>query len=176
MRIEAREIILHHRGRIALGIDGDEQRMDAIGIRAERAKDFGNFEQRGWAYVGAMSEPEEHQEWFPAEVLVVHGPAVLIGERKWPADGGDLLRGRPRSAPRHQKHDAEAHDEPGKKCRADEKHAGGARSHVQFLCVDRPRFTSRPRFLRGSSRRTRPSRSTAKAPQSRRARSPLAPR
>jgi hypothetical protein len=58
-RIEAAEIILQLRRRIALGIDRDEQRADTVRVGAELAEQFRDFEQGGRADIRAMREAEE---------------------------------------------------------------------------------------------------------------------
>ncbi len=86
MRIEARQIILHHRRRVALGIDRDEQRMHAGGVRAHGVQHFRQVEQRRRADIGAMRIAEEHQERLALHVLVGDRLAVLVGEMERAAD------------------------------------------------------------------------------------------
>ena len=86
MRIEAREIILHRRLRVALRIDGDEIRVDLVGILTERAQHLGNLEQRGRADVGAMGEAEEDQGRTALQVLFGNRLAGLVGELERTAD------------------------------------------------------------------------------------------
>ena len=88
MRIEARQIILHRRRGVALGIDRDEIGVDAVGILAHRPQHFGHLEQRGRADVGAMGEAEEDQRRAALQALFGHGLAGLVGQLKRPADGG----------------------------------------------------------------------------------------
>ncbi len=133
VRIEARQVVLHDRRRIALGIDGDEEGAGAISIGAERPHDLGHLEQGRRADVRAMGEPEEHQEWTALEVLIRHLLAVLVGELERTADGGDLLGARRREAPGHEHHDTEADHQPGEECRAHHQDPDAACAHARLL-------------------------------------------
>ena len=96
VRIEARQIVLDHRGCITLGIDRDEQRARAIRIGAKRAQNLGDLEQSRRADVRAMGKTEKHQERPTPQILVGDHLPILIGELERSADGGDLLRDRRR--------------------------------------------------------------------------------
>jgi hypothetical protein len=43
VRIKARQVVLHHRRSVALGVDRDEERARAIGVGAQRAQHLGNI-------------------------------------------------------------------------------------------------------------------------------------
>ena len=130
MWIEAREVILDHGGRVALGIDRDEQRARAIRVGAERAQNLGDLEQRRRADVRAVGKAEKHQEGMTLQILVGDRLPVLIGELERSADGRDLLRDRRREPSGHDKDDAEAKHQPSEKCRAHHKDAGAACGHT----------------------------------------------
>ena len=84
--IEARQIILHHRSRVALGIDRDEQRVDAVGVLAQGVHHFRQLEKRGRANVGAVGVAEEYQEGPAFHVLVGDRLAVFVDQLERPAD------------------------------------------------------------------------------------------
>ena len=133
----------------------------AVGIAAERAQDFRDFEQRRRTDIRAMGEAEEHQERTPLEVLVGDGAAILIGQAERAADRGDLRHGRRRYPPAHDQHDRKAEHEPGEKGAGDQENAAAAGGHVGAFRSRalRSRRQDRP----GSSRRIRPCRSAPTA-------------
>src|SRR5450631_4048580 len=119
MRSEARQITLRPLLRVALRIDGDEPRADAVGVVAERAHDLLHFEPRGRADVGTVPVTEENQEGSALHVLVGDRLAVLVDQFEGTADrrraeARSLIMGR-------EKNDAEKDDEAGQEGGEDQK-------------------------------------------------------
>ncbi len=79
------EIFAEHLG-VAFGIDGDEDRLDAVSRGPERVERLRDRHQVGRAYIGTerVTEIDEHQ--LAAEVAIAARPACLIGQRERPAD------------------------------------------------------------------------------------------
>src|SRR5579863_6360363 len=115
MRIEIRQIVLQRRRRVALRIDGDEQRPGAVGVLAEAFQHLRNIEQRCRAHVGAMGKAEENQEWTSLHVFVAHRLGVLVLKLEGAADSGDRWPDRRWRAPGHDQDRAENEDEAAEK-------------------------------------------------------------
>jgi hypothetical protein len=82
LRREGVHILLQDGCRIAFGIDGDQDRYDPIGPRAELLERLG-FHRKGCRtkiWTVRVSEVDQHE--FSAEIHVRAAHAVLIGERK----------------------------------------------------------------------------------------------
>ena len=86
MRIEARQIVFHHRRCIAFRIDGYEQRAGAVRILAERAHDLGDVEQRRGAHVGTVRVAEENKERPTLNVRIGNCCTVLVDQLERSAD------------------------------------------------------------------------------------------
>ena len=80
------DVLLHHFRRIALRIDGDEERSYLRGVRPELLKRRGDREQRRRAAIWTEGIPEIDQQPFAAISLIGHCRAVQRRERKWTAD------------------------------------------------------------------------------------------
>ncbi len=158
MRIEARQIILHRRGGVALRIDRDEIGVDAIGILAHRPQHLGNLEQRGRADVGAMGEAEKDQRRTALQVLLGHGLAGLVGQLKRPADRG--RRGHASQSAQRPQHQHQPDHQASGECGDDDQRAGGPIHHEIPLIQIRSRRRCRTRW----SRRRPPSRNGTRAP------------
>ena len=130
VRVEIRQIVLEHRGRVALRIDGDEQHADTAGVGPEGAQHLRHVEQRRRTNVRAMGEAEEHQERTAFHVLIADRLAVLVDEMKRAADGGERRPGRRRMAGYEQDGAEDQHEAAEK--RPEHRH-GAKRSfwHVQ---------------------------------------------
>ena len=150
MRIEIRQIILEHGRRVALGIDGDEQRSGAVGVFAERLHDVGNLEQGRRADVGAMGEAEKHQERPPLHVLVAERLAGLVFQVKRTADGRDRAADRRCRMAGQIDEDAQDQHQPGEE-RADNRQDAG--SGFGVAQTDPPVSRSTRQSRRGWSRR-----------------------
>jgi len=85
-RIETRHIILENRGRVALGIDRDEQRANILRVWTELAENLRNLEQRGRAHVGAVGKAKEHQVRMAYQVLLGDRLRILVDQLERPAD------------------------------------------------------------------------------------------
>lgn len=101
-RVEASDIALHHRRRVPLRVDRDEQRRQLARIRPQFVEHLREVGQRGGADVRAVGEAEEHQEGRAREGLVGHRPAVLVDQLERPAHGG--RPGNPGRAAGQQRH------------------------------------------------------------------------
>jgi hypothetical protein len=130
VRVEIRQIVLEHRGRVALRIDGNEQRADAAGVGPQRVQHLRHVEQRRRANVRAMGEAEEHQERAALHVLIADRLAVLVEEMKRAADGGERRPGRRRVAG-HEQDGAEDQHEAAEKCPEHRHDAKRSFWHVQ---------------------------------------------
>src|SRR6476659_9705423 len=80
MRVEARQIVFHHRGCISFRINGYEQRPGAVRILAERAQDLGDVEQRRGTHVGTMRVAEENKEWSALNICLGNLRTVLVDQ------------------------------------------------------------------------------------------------
>src|SRR5713226_2551367 len=85
-RVEIRGIELQLLHRVALGIDGDEDRLHAGGAVAQRVERRTHGLQRGRTGIRAEGVAEIDQHQLAAEVAVVADDAVLIDQGERPAD------------------------------------------------------------------------------------------
>jgi hypothetical protein len=97
--MEVGDIILHHRRRVAPGIDGDEDRNDLVRpglvLRLEGLEALADRGEIGRADVRAMGEAEIHDPVLAGEIAVADLAAILVGERERPADRGPASGGSP---------------------------------------------------------------------------------
>src|SRR6185295_772893 len=80
----------------SLGIDGNEDRHDAAGARADCFERLGFHRKGRRTNIRTVGISEEHQHELSPEILVRPAHAVLVGERKWTAHvaRGTILRRR----------------------------------------------------------------------------------
>src|SRR6478672_2083528 len=148
MRVEGRQVVFQQRGRVALGIDGDEQRGGPIGVRSQGAENFRDVEHRRRADVRAVRVAEEYQMRLALEVGVGDRLAVLIDKLERTADRG-------RAGPAGTElaggieDDAEKQQQAAEKGGHHQQDMGGAAGHRSAVPV-RSRRPSR----RAGSRRT----------------------
>ena len=162
MRVEIRQVIFDDSRAVALGIDGDEQGTSAIGIGSERMQHLRDLEQRRRANIGAMGEPEEHQEWASLHILIGEGLAVLVFEMERAADRRDRGANGRRRASGDEQDGAKKQKQPAEK-RGEQKHdARCVRLHERFSVSQSRRQSRREPF-----RRTRRCRNEPTAPQCR---------
>jgi len=86
MGIEALHILLHLRRRVALGIDGDEDRRKVCRRRSELGESLAHHGERGGARIGTIGVAEIDQHQFAAEIAVVLDDAILVAQREGTAD------------------------------------------------------------------------------------------
>jgi hypothetical protein len=92
-------------GRVAFGIDGDEQRLDALGRGAHGLQRRRHHLQFGRAHVGAVGEAEGDQHELAAERLVADALAGVGGEGEGPPTSAipdTTTRGRSNTARRRR--------------------------------------------------------------------------
>src|SRR5439155_22300052 len=93
-RMESGDQGLEHRGRIALRIDADEDRLDMAGpigrLLLEDTQRAADRLEIGGADIGAESITEVDQPVTAGEIAVVDGPAGLIDEGEGAAHAGAL--------------------------------------------------------------------------------------
>src|SRR5262249_52752747 len=115
MRVKIRQVIFDNRGRVALGIDSDEQSTGAIGIGPERMQHLRDLKQRGRADIGAMGKAEEHQEGTSLHILIGERLSILVFKLKRPANGGDGRTHRRQYAPGDEEDGAKKQKQPAEK-------------------------------------------------------------
>src|SRR3546814_16371150 len=81
-RVKYGDVLRHHLRRVALWVDGEEERLNALGARAEFIHDKRYLVEGGRADVGAVREAEERQYPPASEILVRDPLAGMIGQRE----------------------------------------------------------------------------------------------
>jgi len=78
--VECSRVGFEHLGRVALGIDRDEQCLEALAVGAEKPLDLGRPRQGRRADIWALSEAEEDQDGLASEVRQRALIAIRVGE------------------------------------------------------------------------------------------------
>ena len=86
--VEGGHVLAQDLGRVALGIDGDEDHLQLVAVGAEQALRFHRAGQRGGAHVGALHEAEVQQHQLAAVVGQRALLAVHVGQAEVAAVGG----------------------------------------------------------------------------------------
>ena len=87
-RVKGGHVAGQHGRRIALGVQGHEQHLHLVGIRAQLLHDLGHGHQGRRADIGALREPEEQHDQLAAKVGQRAGCTRVIGELQRLAVGG----------------------------------------------------------------------------------------
>jgi len=80
--VKRRHVLGEHRRRIALGVDGDEQHLQAVGVLAEFVRHAGQFRERGRTHLRTMHEAEEDRDYLAPEIGERARFAMRVGELK----------------------------------------------------------------------------------------------
>ena len=84
--MERGHILAQYGACVALGVEGDEERLHVFALRAERTQHCPDHGEVGWADVGAVGIAEIEQHQLAAELHQASAFAPLIRERKRPPD------------------------------------------------------------------------------------------
>ena len=86
--MKSRNIPLQHLRRIAFGIHGHQQHLQAIGIAAQLLHHHRHLAQRRRADIRAVRETEKHRDHLALEIGQRAALPVVVGQYKVPAEGG----------------------------------------------------------------------------------------
>jgi hypothetical protein len=97
-RVESRRVVAQHRARVALRIDGDEDRLQPLCLAAKQFEHVLELQQRGRADIGAGNEAEADELEAAAKVFVRHRPALHVHQQITRHQGRGVLHRRGVSA------------------------------------------------------------------------------